>query len=182
MHYSLAGANDLSDLSSVDLKIEKQVEKEAAFAPWLNTAWVGGAMDIPMGEKEVKHSYTGDPRGFFKLFSGDMDLKGGFVVHAVTLHMHKLGTSALVRLEREDGTQETLLQISHWDFNWQRLYNFEEPVTVQPGDQLTVECHWDNSQENQPIVGGVKQTPKDVNWGEGTVDEMCVNKNYIVEL
>jgi hypothetical protein len=52
---------------------------------------------------------------------------------------------------------------------------------VNPGDQLTVECHWDNSQENQVPVDGVKPPPKDVNWGENTDDEMCVDNNYIVE-
>jgi mono/diheme cytochrome c family protein len=181
MHYSLANGNVPADLTTIDMKIDKTVDKMAAFAPWLDPAWVDGGMPIPAGEKDVMHERTGDPRGFFKLFVADMDVAPGFVMHSVMLHMHRLGKSATVRMKTVDGTEKTLLSVSSWNFNWQRLYQLEEPVTFHKGDQLTVECHWDNSQEAQPVVDGVKQPPKDVNWGEGTVDEMCVDNNYIVE-
>jgi hypothetical protein len=39
--------------------------------------------------------------------------------------------------------------------------------------QLT--CEYDNSAANQPVIDGVQQPPKDVAWGEGTADEMCLN-------
>jgi hypothetical protein len=43
-----------------------------------------------------------------------------------------------------------------------------------PGDRLRIECHWDNTLDNQPIVDGEPLQPVDLNWGEGTTDEMCV--------
>ncbi len=181
VHYSLASAKIPADLTSIDMKLDKQVDRMAAFAPWLDPSWVDGGMPIPAGEKDVMHDRTGDPRGFFKLFVADMDVANGFVLHSLMLHMHKLGTTATVRMKALDGTEKTLLTVPKWDFNWQRLYQLEEPVRFHKGDQLTVECHWDNSQEHQPVVDGVKQTPKDTNWGEGTADEMCVDNNYIVE-
>jgi hypothetical protein len=52
-------------------------------------------------------------------------------------------------------------------------------VRFSPGDELRIECHWDNSPENQPIVGGQQQVPQDVGWGEGTSDEMCLGGFYV---
>ncbi len=45
---------------------------------------------------------------------------------------------------------------------------------MNPGDQLSVQCTFDNTAENQPLVNGVKVTPRDRNWGARTEDEMCV--------
>ena len=47
-------------------------------------------------------------------------------------------------------------------------------MRLEAGDRVEMTCVWDNSPENQPVVGGVKQTPRDVTWGEGTLDEMCL--------
>ncbi len=52
-------------------------------------------------------------------------------------------------------------------------------MVLDPGDQLAVECHWDNSSANQPIVNGLPQVPRDVNWGPNTSDEMCVGGIYL---
>ncbi|MDI3289600.1 hypothetical protein [Polyangium sp. 15x6] len=37
----------------------------------------------------------------------------------------------------------------------------------------------DHTAENQPVVDGVKMPPKDVPWGEGTTDEMCLGTFYL---
>lgn len=182
MHYALGAGAVPADLTTLDLKIDKKVDKLAAFAPWLDVSWTAGNMMIPAGEKDVVYSKSGDPRGFFKSFVADMNISDGFVLHAVMGHMHKRGKSETVKVTTADGKETTVLSIPNWDFNWQRLYQLEEPIVFHKGDQLSVECRWDNSQENQPVVDGVKQPPADLNWGEGTGDEMCVDNNYIVEL
>jgi hypothetical protein len=61
------------------------------------------------------------------------------------------------------------LDIPRWDFNWQNSYRFLEPKVVLPGDQLAIECQWDNSAPGA----------RDVNWGDGTRDEMCLGVLYI---
>ncbi|KIG17317.1 hypothetical protein DB30_03374 [Enhygromyxa salina] len=43
-----------------------------------------------------------------------------------------------------------------------------EPVTVQFGDRLYVECHFDNNQANQPDG----EAPRDQWWGDDK--EMCI--------
>ncbi len=54
------------------------------------------------------------------------------------------------------------------------------PVLIQPGDKLGIECEWDNSSENQLMVDGEKLPPKDVQWGDGTADEMCLWIFYVI--
>jgi copper type II ascorbate-dependent monooxygenase-like protein len=103
------------------------------------------------------------------------------IVYSAGLHMHQLGTHGSLRIDRADGTSECMLDIPQWNFHWQGSYTFAQPKTLNPGDKLSVECHWDNSAENQPVVGGVKMPPQDVTWGEGTFDEMCLGTFYITQ-
>src|SRR5690606_28145556 len=83
-------------------------------------------------------------------------------------------------LERGDGTSECLVDIPDWDFNWQQTYMFapEDQVSVSFGDTHHLRCVYDNSQANQPVVNGEQLEPRTVTWGEGTLDEMCLN--YLV--
>ena len=64
--------------------------------------------------------------------------------------------------------------IDDWNFHWQGSYGFTRPEILRRGDQLSVECHWDNTQANQPIIDGTPKPPANVTWGEGTNDEMCL--------
>jgi hypothetical protein len=75
-----------------------------------------------------------------------------------------------------------VLDIPKWDFHWQLPYSLATPLVLNPGDKLAVECHWDNSAENQPIIDGVQRTPVDLNWGVKTTDEMCVGGFYLTPL
>ena len=79
-----------------------------------------------------------------------------------------------MRIHRGGGGEECLIDIPRWDFNWQGGYQLAEPIVFNPGDELEIECHWDNSAANQPYVDGVQLAPVDVGWGEGTGDEMCL--------
>ena len=76
-----------------------------------------------------------------------------------------------------------MIDIPRWDFDWQQGYAFlpGEEVIVQPGEALRVECTYDNSAANQPVVNGEQLEPRDVRWGDGTLDEMCLNTLVLVE-
>ena len=63
-------------------------------------------------------------------------------------HMHLRGISARYELTRPDGTTETLLAVPDYDFGWQSVYRFAEPLKVAKGSKLTWTAHWDNSAEN----------------------------------
>ncbi len=74
-----------------------------------------------------------------------------------------------------------LVDIPKWDFHWQHLYMFEEPVHVAPGQALRLTCAYDNSAANQPIIEGVARTPAEVRWGESSSEEMCVGILITIE-
>ena len=113
-------------------------------------------MRIPAGESGVAHDY-------------DFRLRQGSVVYSASLHMHRLGKAASLRVNRADGSETCMLDIPTWDFNWQRSYRFEEPITIEQGDTLNLGCTWDNPGD------------QDVFWGEGTDDEMCLATVLVVE-
>jgi len=85
------------------------------------------------------------------------------------MHMHRLGRSGSVFLVKENGAEIPLVQIPEWNFDWQFTYLLEEPIQFEEGDQLRLECVFDNNATNAV----------DVDWGEGTNDEMCVGNLYI---
>lgn len=120
---------------------------------------------IPAGDPAVTHSRSIRNRS-----------PNPIVIHGVAAHMHLLGTSFEVVHERADGDDRCLLSIPEWDFDWQGAYRLPpgDDVVVAPGDSLRLTCRYDNSMENQPIVNGEQQPPRDVRWGEGTYDEMCL--------
>lgn len=97
----------------------------------------------------------------------------GATVYGVVPHMHMLGT----RIKVAAGDQ-CLVDIPDWDFNWQGFYLYETPVDVSAGSELSLDCWYDNSAQNQPNG----RTPQDVTWGEGTYDEMCLNYFIIEEI
>ncbi len=177
VHYNSASMNPAADQTSIALRLEPEVARRAAFAPWLDIAWVMGAMPIPAGEADVLHSVQDDPRDFFEFLVGDLDLSSGFRIHSVLLHMHQRGHAGEVALHRANGTEEMLLEEPRYDFNWQQIYRFKEPVDFLPGDEVSLICRWDNSASNQ--APGTE--PADIAWGEGTSEEMCVANLYISE-
>jgi hypothetical protein len=73
-----------------------------------------------------------------------------------------------------------MVDIPDWHFHWQQFYRFlpGQEVVLQPGDEIRLECVYDNSEQHQPEVDGEPIAPRDVTWGEGTLDEMCLN--YII--
>ena len=94
-------------------------------------------------------------------------------IRAVAGHMHMLGKSVQVDLERQDGTSQRLLDVKVWDFDDQRATVLAEPVTVHAGDKLRVTCTHDATLRSKlPALS--KLPPRYVVWGEGSSDEMCL--------
>ena len=150
MHYnSKAGATG-SDQSSIDFTIESSVEREGWIQPFTNPGWVfAGGMDIPAQTEGAQQSF-------------ENTMARDLIMHTANLHMHTLGRTARMEIERADGETDCLIQIDDWDFDWQRTYAFTEPKTISAGDTWRIECSWDNP------------TDEDIDWGDGTGDEMCL--------
>ncbi|MFO0576594.1 MAG: hypothetical protein U1A78_21520 [Polyangia bacterium] len=101
---------------------------------------------------------------FFKLPSNSL------TVYAHTPHMHLLGRRITTWLNGQ-----LVLDLPRWDYHWQQAYQFQEPYQAKGTDVLKLECRYDNTAANQPVINGQQQAPRDVTWGEGTLDEMCLN-------
>jgi hypothetical protein len=94
-------------------------------------------------------------------------------LRAVAGHMHLLGKSIQIDLQRQDGTSRRLLDIKAWDFDDQRATVLSEPITVHAGDRLRVTCTHDATLR-QKLPALAKLPPRYVVWGEGSSDEMCL--------
>jgi hypothetical protein len=95
-------------------------------------------------------------------------------IYGVAGHMHLRGQDISIVLDPGTPKQQTLLHIPAWVFHWQDVYYLRHPVSVGPGDTVRVNCTFDNSTADQPVIGSKQLTPRYVIWGEGTTDEMCL--------
>jgi Copper type II ascorbate-dependent monooxygenase, C-terminal domain/EF hand len=84
-------------------------------------------------------------------------------------HMHLRGKAARYELIQDDLTS-VLLEVPRYDFNWQLLYRYRQPIPVSPGDEIRFTSWYDNS-ENNPANPDPTQ---DVRWGDQTDEEMQV--------
>jgi hypothetical protein len=166
MHYNADNESMGSDQSSYDFKLADTVERDANFTFFTNPDWIHRNMPIPADEALVTHRWE----------AGLNWLTGGRAidVYGIGTHQHQLGTSSRVSLQTVQRGSDCWLEIPEWHWHWQNTHKFSEPKRVSPGDIMQLECQWDNSAEHQRVVDGVQLTPKDVNWGEGADDEMCL--------
>lgn len=181
MHYNTVAGDATADLSSIGFDLAPDVEKPAIMMPFTSFGWFGGGMHIPAGDESVIHQYTGtrtDELVQFALAGIGASPGDTIYIRDASLHMHLLGRQAQVLVQHESGDDECLLYIDDWDFGWQGAYTLEQAVELGPDDSLQLACEWDNSPSNQPIVDGQPREPVDVNWGEGTYDEMCLAVLY----
>lgn len=137
--------------------------------------WDGVITKLPMGVGVSNNTFkipAGAPS--VEVSAEGMVTKSGKIWN-VFPHMHQLGQSISLELVRADGSKACLMNIPKWDFHWQGSYAFKTPVLAQAGDKIKMICNWNNSAENQPMVNGVQQAPRDVTFGEGSTEEMCLS-------
>jgi Redoxin/Copper type II ascorbate-dependent monooxygenase, C-terminal domain len=91
-------------------------------------------------------------------------------VTALMAHMHVRGKAFKFELISPDGKTETLLDIPHYDFNWQLRYDYQEPHTLPRGSKLKLTAVFDNSSNNPANP----DPQKIVRWGDQTYDEMMI--------
>jgi hypothetical protein len=166
IHYEIS-AGPAPDQTGIQFKLDESVATEVEGLAVMNPTWlVGNAMAIPADDSDVVHKYAYDPATWFNF---GQDLR----IHNVSLHMHELGTRASLAILRLDGSVDCLLHVEDWDYAWQGEYFLAEPITVGFGDKLYVECHFDNTAENQREG----EEPRDIAWGDD--QEMCIGSVMI---
>ena len=104
----------------------------------------------------------------------------------VGTHMHYVGVDARFSIQRSVGVSEPadecFVHTPEWDFNWQRGYMYDAPISELPtlgsGDVLRMDCKYNNSMENPLLAAALASegmsAPTEVRLGEETLDEMCL--------
>ncbi len=163
VHYNTLANNAAGDRSVVQLELNSTPPFiELRNIPFANPM----TLNIAAGDANAKQVVTA-PISLLEQLAGLPT--GDLILFANSPHMHLLGKRVVSTI-----AGRTMLEIPRWDFHWQQAYGFVDPVLAHASDQVQLECDYDNSQANQPFVNGVRGLPRNVGWGEGTLDEMCL--------
>jgi mono/diheme cytochrome c family protein len=162
-HYAMGSGGVQPDETTVGIYFAKQpIEKP------IHADWVYGPIQfvIPAGAR----SHT---------LEGSLTLPAPTRLLAIWPHMHLLGKTMKATATLPDGRKICLVDVTRWDFHWQRTYWFKEPIDLPAGTRVDMVSTYDNSTDNpyQP-----SDPPRDVTRGMGTTDEMSqVALYYTVE-
>ncbi len=90
------------------------------------------------------------------------------LVYNLMPHAHFRGKASEFSFVYPDGTEELVLSVPNFDFNWQTTYELKQPKYVPAGTKIVQTFWWDNSVQNlanpDPTI--------DLTWGEQSWDEM----------
>jgi mono/diheme cytochrome c family protein len=161
MHYSKTTGKPEKDRTTVGLVFSKEAPEKVMQS--------NGALNhffkIPPGatNHEVMACYK---------FSNDA------LLYTLMPHMHRRGKDMKYEVVYPDGRRETLLAVKY-NFSWQSMYRFKEPVLVPRGSQLIVTAHYDNSERNKWNPDPTRA----VRWGDPTYDEMMIGyMDYVTKI
>ena len=90
-------------------------------------------------------------------------------VLAVQPHAHNLGREVVAQATLPDGTTKPLITIRDWDFRWQDVYRYVQPIALPKGSRIAMRFTYDNSAANPR---NPYQPPRRIVWGQATTDEM----------
>ena len=90
-------------------------------------------------------------------------------VLAVSPHAHNLLRRVDASATLPDGSVRPLISIADWDFGWQDVYRYVQPIALPKGTTISMRFTYDNSAENPR---NPTQPPRPVVWGQNTSDEM----------
>lgn len=153
VHYHKSGKPEI-DRTKLGAYFSKEpVDKQLRVAPIANLG-----IRIPAGNKNYQARAS-------------MTAPADISVLQVTPHMHLLGHDMTVTATLPDKTQQKLVRVPEWDFNWQTTYTLRQPIQLPAGSRVDVEAHYDNSEDN---IVNPNTPPKEVTWGEQTTDEMLI--------
>lgn len=115
----------------------------------------GGWVNIPPHDPDYEMSQT-------------IVLKKDAYLYSMLPHMHFRGKRMRYYAEYPDGKKEELLNIAHYNYNWQLNYELAEPKFMPAGTKLIAVGAFDNSTQNKSNPDPDRSVP----WGQQSWDEM----------
>ena len=152
VHYTTNGT-EATDHDMLGLKIRKDAPKFRAIT--------GSAVQFRLSIPPNDPNYETKAVQEFKEDATLIDL---------TPHMHLRGKAFKYVITYPDGRSEVLLNVPHYDFNWQLSYVLSEPRVVPAGSKIEATAWYDNTANN-------KYNPdptQTVKWGDQTFNEMMI--------
>lgn len=89
-------------------------------------------------------------------------------IHSLMPHMHFRGKRMKFTAVYPDGSEEVLLSVPAYSFNWQLAHELEEPLSVPGGTKIIANGAFDNSSQNPYNP----DSSIEINWGEQSWEEM----------
>lgn len=166
IHYNLADVQGLEDQTRITLRTQplSELENIALFPlvdPFLDSIRNSKPEQLAPGKSSVKFSWQ---RSIPQIgLSGVPELR----LRGVMPHMHELGHKYRMNLVN-GGTEACGIDVQSWDFHWQRMYFYEQPIPLTEQDAIQVTCDFDTSSKSSPVLPG---------WG--TQNEMCLATLFV---
>lgn len=152
VHYNLDGGAG-TDRTTIGLALAASVQDEAEIQGLFNDDFRLDPGQVLVLDQHTEPAIAKDA--------------GALTLWGVLPHMHTLGISLNVQARSRDAAT-CLVDVPHWDFNWQGFYFYETPVVVDGDDAITISCAWSTQNRTEPVT-----------WGDGTEDEMCLAYFYM---
>ncbi len=97
-------------------------------------------------------------------------------ITASLVHAHYRGYASKLTAIYPDGKEEVILNMPHYDFNWQREYVYKDLIELPAGTKLVADYWYDNSKNNKALYGDNTKTRtnpnQEVTWGDQSFEEM----------
>jgi len=122
-------------------------------------------------ERFCGRSMTDPPAG--DTTSCNWPVQGGREIVRLGVHMHLLGRGMTIVLDPGTPQAKTLVDVTNYNFDYQRSYTLKTPVLTHPGDTIAVTCIYDPTLR-QELPQLRKLPARFVTWGDGSSDEMCL--------
>lgn len=152
LHYTPNG-KETSDVTQIGLKFSKEPPKERVMT--MNA--ISFFLKIPPGDPNYEsHSQVTIPQ----------DVK----LVSMMPHMHLRGKDFQYRAVYPTGETQILLNVPHYDFNWQLSYVLKDELLLPKNTRIECTAHHDNSSNNSFNPDPTKE----VRWGDQTFEEMMI--------
>ena len=100
--------------------------------------------------------------------TAERTFKRDILVYDLLPHAHYRGKASEFRAFYPDGSEELLLRVPNYDFNWQTSYVLKQPKVLPAGTRVVHTTWWDNSAQNPANPDPSRAVP----WGRQSWDEM----------
>lgn len=157
MHYHKEAGPGTGVFDSSQMGIKFQDKDMVVSHPVETFPAAHGAFEIPPGADNWK-------------VGGSHTFKEDTLLISMMPHMHLRGKAAKYTAVYPDGSEELLLDVPEYDFNWQSFYELNESKLLPAGTRVEMEFWFDNSYERGEQIGFDPERP--IHFGGPTTDEM----------